>query len=292
VDRRGRFYFPSLDGLVWFHPDSVRRELSGTTVLIDDLRVDSVLWDPAHPVVSSDFNRISGDVSTPYFGHEDNLQLEYLIEPMGQKWYPIGRDGKIVINRLPYGHYVLRVRARRGPEEHSDTAIDFEVLPHWYNTRLFLIIVAAGFVFLAWLVYKLRMRWLLRQNMRLQQKVEERTRELEESSYLKESLISVIMHDLRSPLFSMSLLIDHLIMQHRQIGPAEMDDLLGQVGMPTKTYAGSAMISSPGTIRTGKGSMCVRSHWICRPLSRRLRDFTRILPGGRGWHLARRCLPG
>lgn len=229
-DRQGHFYFPSLDGLVFFDPDSVRRELPGTAVLIDDLMVDSMSFDNAHPRVSADFNRIVADVSTPYYGPADNLHLEYIIDPMSDKWYPVGGDGKIVINRLPYGHYTLLVRDRLGADEQGAAAIVFEVLPHWYNTWLFYVFLIAVFLGLALILYKLRTRFLIRQNLRLQDKVEERTRELEESSLVKEKLVSVIMHDLRSPLFSMSLLLDHVAVRHREMTVQELDDVLTQVG--------------------------------------------------------------
>lgn len=233
-DRQGRFYFPSLDGLVYFKPDSVRRELPATCLLIDGLSVDAVPFDRKHSTVSADFNMIAANVSAPYYGPGDNLRLEYIIGPIGEKWYPIGSDGKIVINRLPYGHYTLRVRDRLGADVLASTAVDFEVLPRWYNTRLFFVFLLAGFFGLALVLYKLRTRFLIRQNMRLQQAVEERTMELEESSLVKEKLVSVIMHDLRSPLFSMSLLLDHVAKHHREMTASELDGVLTQVGDANK----------------------------------------------------------
>jgi signal transduction histidine kinase len=57
-------------------------------------------------------------------------------------------------------------------------------------------------------------------------KVDERTTELEQSTLLKEKLISVIMHDLRSPLFAQSMLIDYLNEKYEELNDAEVHDIL------------------------------------------------------------------
>jgi signal transduction histidine kinase len=114
-----------------------------------------------------------------------------------------------------------------GPDNVSYASVSFEVLPHWYNTKAFmalLIVLLVGFIFV---LLSLRTQFLRRQNFRLQLKVEDRTHELEQSTLLKERLISVIMHDLRSPLFSQSLLINHLDERYDTLDKAEVREILG-----------------------------------------------------------------
>ena len=56
-------------------------------------------------------------------------------------------------------------------------------------------------------------------------KVDERTADLEQSTILKERLLSVIMHDMRSPMFSQALLIDHLHENLHKFNEPELDEL-------------------------------------------------------------------
>jgi K+-sensing histidine kinase KdpD len=56
-------------------------------------------------------------------------------------------------------------------------------------------------------------------------KVDERTAELEQSTKIKERLLSVIMHDMRSPMFSQALLIDHLHKNFHRFSEQELDEL-------------------------------------------------------------------
>jgi signal transduction histidine kinase len=55
--------------------------------------------------------------------------------------------------------------------------------------------------------------------------VDERTIELEQSTLMKERLLSVIMHDLRSPMYSQSLLIDHLHEHYQKLTGPKLDEL-------------------------------------------------------------------
>jgi signal transduction histidine kinase len=227
-DPEGNFYFPSLDGVVYFNPGRVDPEVPDGEIFVDDLFVDSVRTDPGKAfVIKPDFHEIVVDITTPFYGLEENLKLEYTLDAIGRKWYPVNRDGRITIHRLPYGKYTLAVRKNNGGarDRYTHMRIVFEVQPHWYQGWLFyvLLVLAAGS--LVFFLYRLRTRILLQQNRRLQKKVEERTSELEQSTILKERLLSVIMHDMRSPLFSQALMIDHLQRNYRKFSEKELNEL-------------------------------------------------------------------
>jgi signal transduction histidine kinase len=231
-DRNGNFYFPSLNGIVTFHPDSVGQELPDKAIFVDHFSVDSDRLDSRQSIrIKPDFNRIVVSVSSPFYGLGDNLRLEYKMDPIGERWYPVEAGGKIIINRLPYGKYALYIRKMNGwgNGNFARISIPFEVLPNWYNTGWFRVLMAVTFILFVLLSFRLRNRFLLRQNMRLQRKVEERTEELEQSTLVKDQLLSVIMHDLRSPLFSMSLLINHLGENFKRMKAEEVEDILRQL---------------------------------------------------------------
>lgn len=229
-DAEGNFYFPSLNGIVCFRPDSIRSDLPDNAIFIDRIAVDSVNSGGAGPIrINPGFNHLAVDISTPFYGLEDNLRLEYKLDPMDDNWSVVDRNGKIVINRLLAGKYTLRIRKMNGwgSDDVSYASVSFEVLPHWYNTKAFMTLLIVLLVGLIFILLRLRTQFLRRQNFRLQMKVEDRTHELEQSTLLKEKLISVIMHDLRSPLFSQSLLINHLDEKYDTLDKAEVREILG-----------------------------------------------------------------
>ena len=229
-DAEGNFYFPSLNGIVCFRPDSTRYDLPDNAIFIDRIAVDSAGPGDTKTIrIDPNFNHLVVDISTPFYGLEDNLRLEYKLDPMDDNWSAVDRNGKIVINRLLAGKYTLRIRkmAGWGPDAVSYAGVSFKVLPHWYNTTAFMIFLSVLLAGLIFILLRLRTQFLRRQNFRLQMKVDDRTLELEESTLLKERLISVIMHDLRSPLFSQSLLINHLDEKYDVLDKTEVREILG-----------------------------------------------------------------
>lgn len=228
VDDEGNFYFPSLDGIVYFNPGMMHPEMPDRAIFVDDLFVDSLRTDYRKTcAIKPDFHQIIVDITTPFYGLEENLKLEYTLDSAGGKWYPVNRDGRITINRLPHGKYKLSVRKHNGSAESRFThmAIAFEVQPHWYNTWLYYALLALTVGSLLILLFRLRVRILRQQNLRLQMKVDERTSELEESTIIKERLLSVIMHDIRSPMFSQAILIDHLHANFHKLSKPELNEL-------------------------------------------------------------------
>ena len=228
MDPEGNFYFPSLDGVVYFNPRRVDPEMPDGEIFVDALFVDSVRINPGKVfALKPDFQQIVVDITTPFFGLEENLKLEYTLDAIGGKWYPVNRDGRITIHRLPYGKYTLAIRTNNGGarDRYTHMRIAFEVRPHWYQGWLFYALLALAAGSLLFFLSRLRTRILREQNLRLQKKVEERTSELEQSTILKERLLSVIMHDMRSPMFSQALMIDHLQRNYRKFSEKELNEL-------------------------------------------------------------------
>jgi len=228
TDSDGNFYFPSLDGIVSFDPGKVHPELPDGAIFVDEAFVDSGKLDVRRShAIKPDFHQIVVDITTPFYGLDENLKLEYTLDATRGKWYRVNRDGRITINRLPSGRYALSVRKNNGAgaNRFATLSIAFEVMPYWYDTWLFFLGLALAAVGLALFLYKLRTRILMQQNIRLQAKVDERTIELEQSTLMKERLLSVIMHDLRSPMYSQALLIDQLHENYHKLSRPKLDEL-------------------------------------------------------------------
>lgn len=71
----------------------------------------------------------------------DNINFQYQLEGLSDKWITIINDNKIVFERLNKGEYTLRVRTINQYGKTSEvTSFHFEVLPNWYESSLAIIL--------------------------------------------------------------------------------------------------------------------------------------------------------
>ncbi|MGV3599733.1 MAG: ATP-binding protein [Dyadobacter fermentans] len=209
----GRFSFPSMDGLVQVHPDSVTDILPNSRILIDKFTVDG----KEQPFSTSlelapSFNRIGVMLASPYFGLPENQFLEYNIKGLDNEWYELNSNLTIILNRLEHGKYVLQVRKKAGfgRDNVSVLSMPFVVKPFWYQTWYFAVFAFCLLIFSFYLVVKLRYHYLTLRKKQLEAQVHERTQELEYSNRLKEKITLLLAHDLQSPLHFLNLLSDHV----------------------------------------------------------------------------------
>jgi len=199
--RDGHFYFPSLDGLVGFDPDSLHIGLPDKPIMIEWVTADDkkiLLQD--NLVESQDSNQLVFDISSPFFGSKNNLQLEYSIKEISEQWYPLAENGRLILTRLGKGDYTLTVRKPDHYAHYTCRIVHLTILPYWYETLWFRSALAIMGLGACWLFFRVRYNIQVKRAELLEQKVAERTLQLSESNRVKELMVSVILHDLRSPL--------------------------------------------------------------------------------------------
>lgn len=230
----GRFSLPSMDGLVQFYPDSISPLLPVSKIFIDEVWVDSLrVADLANWKLPPSFNRMTINVSSPYFGNPYNQYIEYNLQGLDDKWYPLNENNTIIFNRLRAGKYQLQLRKKAGfgPDNYLVTRFPVTVQPGFFDSWYFYVLVALGMALLIFVCMKIRYRYLEQRKRLLEQEVETRTKEqhqlireltvtvqeLEHSreelfynNRFKEKLALLITHDLHSPLRFLSVMCDQL----------------------------------------------------------------------------------
>lgn len=209
----GKFSFPSLDGLVQFYPDSIHELLPEAKIFIDKLLVDGKKQDlSSHPTLEPSFKRLEVEVASPFFGNPANQQIEYNIKGLDRNWYPVKNDNIVTLNNLPYGKYSLQFRKRVGFGSNNivTTALQFTVLPFYYQTWYFRLSIVGLMALILFLVIKIRYAYLLKRNRQLELEVAQRTVHLKNANKLKEKLLLMVGHDLRSPLHFLGLLAENM----------------------------------------------------------------------------------
>jgi len=105
--------------------------------------------------------------------------FRYRLDGYDRGWQEPGTRRQAFYNDLRPGHYRFRVIAcnNDGVWNETGAALDFSILPAYYQTAWFLAICAASFLFLLWAIYQFRVQQLQRQfAIGLEARVNERTR--------------------------------------------------------------------------------------------------------------------
>jgi signal transduction histidine kinase len=193
----GYFAFNSMDGPVVFHQDSVKQYFPDHGFLIDG---DSIISGRGN-------NNILFRVVVPYYHNKANLHVEFKIAGVQDTWTEVTPDGKILINHLPHGSHLLSIRVRTGfgLDDFFTKEVHISVDPLFYETVFFkiclsiLLLLIVLFVIVTTLRLQSRKKEIKLKNARLQENIE-----------LKERLISLILHDLKTPLYFQSLLFNQV----------------------------------------------------------------------------------
>jgi len=217
--KSGFFSFPSLNGLVWFKPDSLHAELPDKEIFINKIEINR------EEVVSADTLHITGDarqvkfyITTPYFGNPYNLNIEYTLVKGKQDsvWLALSADKSITFSSLSYGSYRLVIRKCNGFGKNNYTykILTLVVPPRFYETGWFRIWVVLALIALIWIYMAYRLQSIRRRNRMLEERIVSRTKELEQTlaalresesglrkhNRIQERLIAAIAHDIKSPL--------------------------------------------------------------------------------------------
>ena len=227
VTSDGRFSLPSLDGLVQFQPDSIPLTTADHPIFIERLATNNGKTLPADGFEQGqDSGPLTFSISSPYFGNPANLHLEYRISELDDHWHPVSDDGKLVLTGLHRGWYSLTIRKQEGSWNYSYRTIHWTIPPYWYETTGFRLLAALVLISILPALLYLRLTRQMRRAEELKEKVADRTATLSESNRVKEKMIAIILHDLRSPLRFLHLLATHIHESHQRVAGPELEDML------------------------------------------------------------------
>ena len=233
----------TMDGMICYYTDSLRADfphggIGITRIEIDGqpkIKCDSIRLPPDH-------NNLLLEVSCPYLGNRANLYMDYRLKGLDSGWRQLPEDGILSLNRLAPGQYTLQVRKVNGfgKENYSYREWPVEVIPHVYQTTWFRTLIPLGILLLVLVL--IRLSWTLKEKRReirinteklkgavstledTVNKLQESEKALVQTTRLREKLISLVIHDLRSPLRFLTMLAADLHDNQDRLGPAEIKE--------------------------------------------------------------------
>jgi signal transduction histidine kinase len=211
----GYVSLPSLNGLVFFNPDSIRPALPGNALFLDKIEMDNQELDNqelAH--LPGQFGQIKFYISSPCTGNKKNLHISYTLagKNLSPVWLPLPEDGAISFSALPAGSYTLMVRKLNGFGKGNYTQKNMELViaPAWYETTWFYAGCILLLVICMWLFIRFRFKYIKNRNRVLEQTVATKTKELQRQTEIQDKIIRSVSHDIQTPLQYQKLLAQKL----------------------------------------------------------------------------------
>lgn len=211
----GTVSLPSMDGLVWYKPETIKPVLPGKGIFINAILEDGKELPVRDSLeISLDFEQLHLTVATPYLGHSNNIQMQYSLSGNGraEKWIPINADFTIPVPKIPYGNYVLKIRkiSGFGANDYTYKTINLHIPRAWYETWWFQSLLVAAMAGLFFISVRLRTESLVRK---------EREANMIRHYRVISQIIAAVNHDIQTPLhyigYSLKQINAYL---HRQSG--------------------------------------------------------------------------
>lgn len=228
-NKKGVLFFGSLEGMISFHPDSIKGNpfvppvyITGFQIfnkpivpnqkdspLINDItETKEIKLDHSQSVFSFEFAALN------YTSAEMN-QYAYKMEGFDKDWMPVGRTRTATYTNLDPGIYTFKVRASNndGLWNNEGTSVKVIITPPFWLTWWFKLISLAVIALFVYLVIKLRFKVIENQKKVLEEQVQIRTAEVvAQSKIVNEQAdnLQLINEELQSQAEELQSQSDHL----------------------------------------------------------------------------------
>jgi len=232
--KSGIISFPTMDGLAWVNPKDTATILPEGKIFIDEIIADSKKLNAdslASKALPAKTHEIMIRLGFSAWCNKENLYIEYELNNSG-KWNPVdvGDDAVIRLYEFNKGNNKLRIRKMNGfgTGNYSYETFNFRVNTPWYREWWFYVLTGLCAIGFVWIIFKLRTRQYVIQQRKLEQQVSEKTKELQQmnailqkNDTIKTRLISIISHDIITPLKFLTVTGKNL-RQKRALMPEEL----------------------------------------------------------------------
>ncbi len=192
----GDMYFGGVNGLLKFHPDSIKPDISKPKIQITGLQInneeveiskDGVLKkrieETSSLTLDYDQRNISFAVSSMDFVLSNESRFQFLIDGYNTEWQNAGTKQEITIPALKPGSYVFSVRSSLDGIYWSEPkSIEINLVRAWWETIWFRFILGIASIGLIALIFKWRLSFLEQQQVKLKKLVNKKTKEISKSN--------------------------------------------------------------------------------------------------------------
>ncbi len=221
-----RLYFCSVDGIVHVNPDLFSPIFPIQSPVIISTEKDGVKTD-GFAIPELGFENLILQLGVTTIGFPQDIVKEYRIQGENESWIPVNNLNQIILIRKKTGLNKLEFRLRNGlgPSDYQYVSWTYYVKPYWYEKPIFYVCLILALIAFVWGLLK----WRARKHVQMQKELEEiiliKTQEISKNlndlqisenqlrniNMMKEKLINVLAHDIRSPLISTFFVSEHVL---------------------------------------------------------------------------------
>jgi signal transduction histidine kinase len=224
----GYIIFPSLNGLVVFHPEKVNKIIPIRDFFIHEGETENeTIYFNDTVYLSRKNARVKLKIDFPYYGNRNNIHFESkLMLGENSKWISTSGEKKTIsFTNLPPGDHILFIRKIGGFSSNYQTKKIVLSVPYkYYEKTWFKFIIILFIIGCILIISRLRYKYIKRKNEELEQIIDERTNaliktvealkitknNLSQEILQQKKLIGTISHDIKSPLKFLAITAKHL----------------------------------------------------------------------------------
>jgi signal transduction histidine kinase/ligand-binding sensor domain-containing protein len=210
--------FPTMDGLLWVNTETAGTTLPAGEIYIDNVVVDNKTYSTdslTKKSLPTSSHSIDFHLDYQAWCNKENIYIDYKLNT-SKKWIRLNNESSSIIHfeNLSGGDYKLLIRKRNGfgINNYFYKEVLFSINIPFYQQWWFYFLCLIGLIGFVGLIFKLRTQQLIRQKNKLQEQINQKTRSLqlqnevlEKSNQINSRLISIISHDIITPLKFMAL---------------------------------------------------------------------------------------
>lgn len=257
--RSGELFFGGTNGLNFFYPDSIVEEAVPPHVAFTDFKIfnesvlpgelvgsggvpplKTALKDSGSLILNHDHNVFTFEFAALDFRNSHDIKFLYQLKGFDNNWIETNSQNRTATyTNLSPGYYTFLVKAKSGDRVSNDSpiALHIRVLPAYWQTWWFRLIIAASLLlFFSYLIYR-RINKSERRKVFLEKEVEKHTRVISSQKQLveqknarlkklalrKDQLFFLLTHNMRGPLTSLSGLLNLLSPQNKLIEESDFE---------------------------------------------------------------------
>ncbi|MEP7169953.1 MAG: two-component regulator propeller domain-containing protein, partial [Bacteroidota bacterium] len=236
----GILFFGGVNGFNYFDPKDLKKNPFIPRINITDIKLknqsiyfkdkNSAINNPAYLIQQLKLpyhdNVITFEFASMEYSATDKNEYQYMMEGFDKEWIQAGTNHSATYTNLDPGNYTFRVKGSNndGVWNEAGTSVQLTILPPWYMTWWFRVLVVVAIATAVYILYRYRLKQILKMQS------------------LRNRIASDLHDEIGSTLSSISL-FGEVARKNINNNPAKADNLLEQINEYT-----SAMMDSMGDI--------------------------------------------